>query len=113
MESTPTIKHVTPSGIEYEVKEYLVTEEIHAYDGASASALHVTGYRLEGKNAVPEFGDVDMAKVSRAAEYKLIELAIVSLDGSAENIRQRVLQLRLKDYTAIKDQIEKLVTDPN
>lgn len=111
--SRETKKLTTKQGAKYEVKTYLTAKEFHAYQSAPQAAMTVTA-RLsdDGRGVQPEFGDIDMPAMTKASEYKLIEIGIVTLGDSADNILDRVLDLRRDEYDEIVKSLEFLTVDP-
>lgn len=108
-----TKKLVTKQGTEYEVKTYLTAKEFHAYQSAPQAAMTVTARLSEdGRGVQPEFGDIDMPTMTKASEYKLIEIGIVSLAGSSDKVLERALDLRRDEYEEIVKSLDFLASDP-
>ena len=102
MDIRPTTKHTTPSGKEYEVKTYLTARERNELRGVFLNSTIVTPGAE--KPAVPELTGSFLEK----AEYKVIELAITTYDGSAEKILDRLLDGSPEDYDAVVGEAHKV-----
>jgi len=108
-----TKKLVTKQGTEYEVKAYLTGKEFHAYQSAPQAAMKVKARMSDdGRGVQPEFGEIDMPAMTKASEYKLIEVGIVSLAGSSDKVLERALDLRRDEYEEIVKSLDFLTSDP-
>jgi hypothetical protein len=96
-----TKKLETPSGKEVELKTYLtVREQLELRD------VFLRHMKIEGTE-VKEVSGIAVAD----AERKLLELAVVSYDGSKERILERILDSTSKeDYDFIVAEAQKLQT---
>jgi hypothetical protein len=81
-----TKEYVTPRGVKVLMKTYLTARE-----------------------AVPVVDAKDLTDVEKS--QKLAAVAIVSLDGSAENVADRMLDLPIKEYSAILTELTALIAD--
>jgi hypothetical protein len=79
-----------PSGIRIVLKTYLTIGEVN-------DALRVI---FKGRDIDPTAGKVPL-EIGIERNLQLVLAAIVSLDGSIENLSTRVQALRLPDYNAI------------
>jgi len=97
---TKTIK--TPSGKEAVIKSYLTAGERN-----QLRRIFLEGSRVNSASGqVNEFSGTLLEE----AEKKLIELAIVSFDGSKETIYQRLLDERPEDYDYLIQELNALST---
>lgn len=85
---TKTIK--TPSGKEVILKSYLTARERNELRGIFLRAMKISP---SGEQTQEISGEV-----TEQAEQKLIELAVISYDGSAENILERLLNSAPEEY---------------
>ena len=95
MSDRSTKTFTTPSGKEVVVKEYLTARERNELRGVTLNGLNIetTGDISQAKNITAEKLD--------QFQHKVIELAIVSYNGSAENILERLLDGTPDDYDAV------------
>jgi hypothetical protein len=84
-----------PSGKEVVLKSYLNARERNEYRNVFFSNFKI-GLEAKGPEVKEVSGDV-MVK----AEEKLIESAVVSFDGSSENILSRLLDGKPEDYDTL------------
>jgi hypothetical protein len=96
-----TKKIKTPSGKEVELKTYLTAGERN-----ELRAVFLSGMKLEGGTQIKE---IDGGVVDKA-ERKLLELAVVSYDGSAERIVERLLNELPEEYDFIVAEANKIST---
>jgi hypothetical protein len=84
----------TPNGHKVELKSYLTGRELR-----QIQALYVDESKIEE-------GQEKLSNLSGAlalkAEDKLIEMAVISLDGKDGDLIDRILDLKGEDYTPIK-----------
>ena len=92
MSERETKKLTTPSGREFEVKAYLTARELNELRG-----VYLECVKVDTQNAQPTIGEISGATLERA-EHKLIQLLATSLDGSAENVLDRLLDGMPEDY---------------
>lgn len=83
----------TPSGKELVLKTYLTARERNELRGIFLGEMKVD----TGETGKAEIKDLSGASLEKA-EHKLIELAIVAYDGSAENILNRLLDSMPDEY---------------
>lgn len=86
-----TKTHVTPEGKQLVVKSYLTAGERNSLRAILLAKMKINA---DGSN---DASGVDGSVVD-ASEAKLIEIAVVSYDGSAENIAQRLLDSKPAEY---------------
>ncbi|MDD5068490.1 MAG: hypothetical protein PHN89_02740 [Candidatus Pacebacteria bacterium] len=111
-ENRPTKKIKTPigtdgSGHEVEIKEWIIGSEVEyieepLYDMVSGNA------GIEGK---PEIKTGNVSRQITESNHRAITTFVVSIDGSTENILERVLKMRQEDYVFILAEIE-AITKP-
>lgn len=98
MENRPTIKIKAPSEKEVEIKTYLTARERR-----QIREVYINAVKQEvGEDGKPKMGGVSGEILSKADEM-LIQVAVVSYDGSAEDILSRLLdgQDNIDDYEFI------------
>lgn len=98
-----TKKIKVPSGVELEMKTYITGGE----------AREISNVFLEGVEiAVDESGTAKApaisAEKSSKAQDKAIEMLVVSVNGSKENILQSVLDLRKEDFNFIVSELDEI-----
>lgn len=84
-------KIITPSNKEVEIKTYITARERN-----ELRSIYLKNAEIS-ENAIKGFS----ATVADEAEKKLIELIVVSFDGSKENIMDRILDGSPEDYDFI------------
>lgn len=95
-----TKKLKTPSGKELELKSYLTARERN-----ELRSVFLKGMAVEPNTA--QIKEVSGAVVDEA-EKKLLELAIVSYNGSAENVIERLLDSTPEEYDFVVAEANKL-----
>lgn len=108
-------KELTTSfGSKYVIKTYFLAKEVHAYETAPQSAMTVKARMSDdGSTIEPDFGEIDMPAMTKALEYKLIELGIIEFNGDKKDILDVVLNRPIKEYNEIVSSLQFLVNDPN
>lgn len=66
--------------------------------------------RIEMKGDEPEIKGLT-GNIVEQAENKAIEIAVVSIDGSKENILKRILDMHEDDYEIVMQNIEKITKE--
>jgi hypothetical protein len=64
---------------------------------------------LTSREAMPVFDQADMSGTQKA--QKLASAAIVSIDGDANDISEKLLDFSLQEYTATLKEITELISD--
>ena len=106
MSDRPTVTSKLPQTKQVVViKEYATGRELRDISNAMLAGVN---YRFEGKDVKSD--SVPYAKAD-AQQDKTIEIMIVELGGSAENIVERVLDLPMKDFNFIKKMINEATAD--
>jgi hypothetical protein len=100
MRETKKIK--TPSGKEVEIKTYLTARERNELRAVFLKNMEVD----PTTNQIKEI----KGSVIEEAERKILELAIVSYDGSSENIIERLLEGTPEDYDFVVAEVNKIST---
>jgi hypothetical protein len=95
---TKTIK--TPGGKEVRLKTYLTARERN-----ELRAIFLENMKFEGT----QVKEIDGGVVDKA-ERKLLELVVVSYNGSAENIIERLLEERPEEYDFVVSEANKIST---
>lgn len=97
-------KIVTPLGKELELKPFLTAREYRQIRSVYVEAMKTT----VTDGAVTPVADFNGAVVDQA-EDRLIQATVVSYDGSAENILERILQSPLEESNFIIESCNKVV----
>ena len=96
-----TKEFTTPGGNKLVLKTYLTGREVN-------NVLK----QIFGSQEVSSQGGVPQTKLSMVVgierNIKLIETAVASLDGSSENLADRLQDLPSKDYAAILNEVKNL-----
>ena len=96
-----TKEFTTPGGRKVTVKTYLTAREVN-------NVLR----QIFGSQEVSTQDGAPQAKLSMVVgierNIKLIEAAVVSLDGSADNLAERLQDLPAAEYTAILNEVKAL-----
>lgn len=87
-----TKKITTPSGKEAELKTYLTARERNEF---RAVFIEHSTFKVEGESARVDHID---GAANDEAEAKLIQLAVISYDGSQEKVLERLLDGDPQDY---------------
>jgi hypothetical protein len=98
MERT-THEITTPGGFKVVVKDYLTGREVNAVLTDLFKSQEISADDKSPKLSM-------LASIQR--NVKLIEIAVVSLDDSTENLADRLQDLPSKDYTAILTEVKAL-----
>tara|TARA_R110000868_G_scaffold234542_1_gene488247 strand:- start:4454 stop:4786 length:333 start_codon:yes stop_codon:yes gene_type:complete len=96
-----TKKIVTPSGINVEVKEYITGREAREIQSIFLSGMEVK----IGADGKQEPTTVNPELVNKAQD-KTIELLVVSVNDSKENILKTVLDLPKADFDCVVEAID-------
>ncbi len=97
-----TKKIKTPLGKEVELKTYLTAGERN-----ELRRIYLENMKVEAKEGVPAIKEIPGTLVEQA-EKKLIELAVVSYDGSSENIFGRLLDSMPEEYDFVIEEANKI-----
>jgi hypothetical protein len=89
----------TPGGHTVVVKEYLTAREVNA--------ILADLFKTQEVSADDKSPKLSML-VGIQRNVKLVEAAVISLDGSIENLGERLQDLPSKDYTAILTEVKGL-----
>lgn len=110
----PTIKDETPSGIEFEIYEYLTGRDRRKLEKPAFNFIkNIDLKEVKGVNE-EQLDKILDKKINLNPDYieaiqdKLIEIGLVSLDGSKKNLVDRVLDLRDTDSTYIIGKLNRL-----
>lgn len=90
----------TPNGIKAVIKTYLTGREYREIENVFLRQAKVN---VAGQAS----GDFD-GSVVKQAEDQLIQQAVISLDGSSENILERFLDLRNEDFSFLVGQLNEM-----
>ena len=95
----PTREVTTPAGHKVTVKEYLTAREVN---GVLTELFKSQEVSADDKN--PRLSLV----IGVQRNIKLVEAAVVSLDGTTENLSERIQDLPVSEYTAILNEVKGL-----
>lgn len=103
--SKPTTEFTLKSGLKVTLRDYLTGREKRLIKNALWSGKNMTIKDGKGESDPVPMEDMD------ASTDKTIELMVVELDGSREDILNRVLDLPANDYDELMDKVE-TITKP-
>lgn len=86
-----TKRIITPNGIEAEIKEWISVKEKEAIERPFKK------YKMVIDQGKFEKVEVDVADISDESKKIAIETIVLSLEGSAENIYDRIMDMRAED----------------
>ena len=101
--TTKTI--TTPSGREVAIYTYLNARESNVLKRLYTSGMKIDMNNI-GSDGKPTVSEVD-GTIEIQAEEKLIELMVVSIDGSTESILDKILDGTTEDYDFILQEVNK------
>ncbi len=93
---TPLFGHVIV------LKSWITGREKQKIDGAMFSNIETVG---EDKNMKPKMSNTMLAGQENAS----IEAVVISVDGSTENVLDRILDMRVKDFEFINGAVARIV----
>jgi hypothetical protein len=102
MNNRETKKIKTPSGKEVELKIYLTARERNELRN-----IYLNEMKIEAKGETPVIKEIPGSIVEKT-ERKVIELTVVSYDGSKDNILERILDSLPEDYDFIVNEANKV-----
>ncbi len=94
----------TPAGKELILKPYMT-----ARDRNSLRSVYLTGMKIENSEGELNFKEIP-GGVIEEAEKKLIEISVLSYDGSTEKIVDRLLDGKPEEYDFVVAEANKLGT---
>jgi hypothetical protein len=104
-----TKEFTTPAGTKVVVKTYLTARESNQLRQALYAEIKMSMSDMEtGKTEVKDIPATALLEQER----KALEILIVNIDDSADNIADRLLDLRSEEYDAIVAEVNK-ITKPN
>lgn len=95
-------KLTTPSGKEFEIKSYLTARERN-----DLRAVFLENVSVDPMVGTPKLNEVAGVLLEKA-EHKVLELALISFEGSAENIIERLLDGTPEDYDFVVAESNKI-----
>jgi hypothetical protein len=108
-QTRPTKDVITPSGTKATIKTYLTARESNQLKQVLYADIKMTMTDIgSGKTEVKDVP----ATVLLDQERKALEMVIVSLNSSAENIAERLLDLPSTEYDALVAEVN-LITRPD
>lgn len=102
MSERQPIKCAAPSGKEFEIKPYLTARERN-----ELRSVFLQNISIDPSTNQPKVGEL-AGSLLEHAERKMLELALVSYDGSAEQIIERILDGSPEDYDFIVTEANKI-----
>lgn len=102
MSDRQTQKLTTPSGKEFELKTYLTARERN-----ELRAVFLQNVSVDPTTSQPKVKEL-AGELLEQAERKVLEIAIISYDGAAENIIERLLDGSPEDYDFIVAEANKI-----
>lgn len=107
MSSTETSTFTLPSGGAAKLKTYLTGREKRALRGIFLKDVEVSTDAASGK---PTTSGIKGTAIEEGENF-IINTIVVELNGSAENILERVLDLPATDYDALLAQLNSITED--
>lgn len=104
----PIIDMQTPSGVPFQIKQYLNGAEEQSIRAAKNRAINKEVQITGGQQAV----SLDYENMDKYEEEAKIRAAIVSVNGSGNDVYNDALALRFTDYKFILSEATKLLEDP-
>src|SRR5688572_9960328 len=95
----------TPNGKQVELKTYITGREKRAIESIYYRDVEMTA--TAGEQTIKGF----KGSAVEEAQNKAIETVVVSLDGQAEDLLNRVLDLHIADYQAVMQAIDEITAD--
>lgn len=100
---------ILPSGIVAIFVAYLTGRDIRDISRAPLKSIKVQR-QGDGDGVAPLLENVNLAQCGKDEEEALIKAAVLELDGSKENVFERLLDLRAEDWQFVTDEAKKLQT---
>ena len=98
---------VLPSGIKITANTYLTARDANAIKEEMYKVMKIDLDNVDDAGNPKMKGDIS-AEFLLSQEKMLLERVVVSIDGSTENIKDRLYDLRNSDYQALVVEINKL-----
>src|SRR4051794_17712160 len=95
----PTVTIKTPGGFSVELKSYITGREHSQIQDVFLKRMEIRSLQQKGENSSAEVSGLQ-GSAATEAEALTIKLLVVSLDGTTEDVHNRVLDLPLADYNA-------------
>ena len=93
----------TSSGVNYEVVDYITGQDQRYIEEPLYASMEMK-QKVTGDQEISSF----KGTVILAMQDRRFEVALASLDGSSENIIDRLLKLKVADYNEIKDVVSEI-----
>ena len=96
---------ITPIGeIKIVLKSFITGRESREIKGVYFKGVK---FKMEGQTSKSE--DIDMSKITEDSENKAIEVVVISVNGSEENKLDTILDMNVKDYDFVKNEVNKII----
>lgn len=96
---------ITPiGGAKIVLKSFITGRESREIKG-----VYFKGVKFKMENQVSKSDDIDMSKITEDSENKAIEVVVISVNGSEENKLDAILDMNVKDYDFVKDEVNKVI----
>jgi hypothetical protein len=104
---TKTIK--TPSGVNVEIKTYITGREVNELEDIIFNEVNlsaVAGEKKPGANV-----NFNNASFIRKQIHRTIEIMVVSVNESKEDVLNKILDLKKEDYQFVMQEIDKVTKE--
>ena len=96
---------ITPVGkIKVILKSFITGRESREIKG-----VYLNGIKMKMEGQVSKSDDIDMGKLTELSENKAIETVVISVNESEENKLDAILDMNVKDYDFVKDEVNKII----
>lgn len=96
---------ITPIGeVKIILKSFITGRESREIKG-----VYFKGVKFKMEGQISKSEDIDMSKITEESENKAIDTVVVSVNGSEENKLDAILDMNVKDYDFVKDEVNKII----
>jgi len=106
MERETKIITTPVDGHKVELKSYIIGRELEEIDDVLYEEMKMSAI-VEGQKRGANI-DFNNARFIRKQLHKAIEILVVSVDGSKENVLDKVLNMKKDDYLFVVNEIDKI-----
>ncbi len=101
--TTPIDKHIV------ELKDYITGR-----DSLKLKSVYLENAQVKvGDQATIDMNKVNMAQLTEKAEKMAIEMVVISVDGKKEDVVNKILDMNVKDYDYVINEINKITSGEN
>ncbi len=96
---------ITPiGGAKIVLKSFITGRESREIKGVYFKGVK---FKMEGQTSKSD--NIDMSKITEDSENKAIEVVVISVNGNEENKIDAILDMNVKDYDFVKDEVNKVI----